>query len=384
MKFLPLLFANFKRKKLRTLFTLLSIFVAFVLYGVLMALKTGFGAGIELAGEDRLVMLNKVSIIQPIPISYLGRIEADEGVEDAAYANWFGGIYQDPKNFFPSYAVDPERWLRLYPEIDLPEDQKQAWLADRTGAIVGRTTAERFGWKIGDRIPLTSPIYRRDDGSKSWEFTIDGIYGGKTKTADTTALLFHYKFLEEASSRIAGLVGWYVIKVNDPPNAAAIAKRIDERFANSSFETKTATEKAFIQGWANQTGNIAAIVTGIVAVVFFTLLLVAGNTMAQSVRERTSELAVLKTLGFSDRKVMALVLAESLLLAVLGGGLGLGLVTALTHAFKLGGAIFPILFVPLSSAAIGALFVLALGFVAGFLPALRALRLNIVEALRRA
>lgn len=383
MKFLPLLFANLKRKKLRTLFTVLSIFVAFVLYGVLMAIKTAFGAGIELAGEDRLVMLNKVSIIQPIPISYLGRIETDEGVADVAHANWFGGIYQDPKNFFPTYAVDPERWLRLYPEIDLPEDQKQAWLADRTGAIVGHTTAKRFGWKVGDRIPITSPIYRRNDGTNSWEFTIDGIYTGKTKTADTTTLLFQYKFLEEASSRIQGLVGWYVIKVNDPQNAAQIAERIDARFANSSYETKTATEKAFIQGWANQTGNIAAIVSGIVAVVFFTLLLVAGNTMAQSVRERTAELAVLKTLGFTDQKVMLLVLAESLLLAVLGGGLGLGLVTWVTNAFELGGAIFPILFVPASSAAIGGLLVLVLGFVAGFLPALQALRLNIVEALRR-
>lgn len=382
MKYLHLVWANLMRKKVRTTFTFLTILVAFLLYAVLMAIKAAFGVGIELVGVDRLIMLHKVSIIQPLPISYQNRIEADDGVEAVTHANWFGGIYQEPKNFFPQMAVDPESYLDLYPELLLPEEQKQAWFANRIGAIVGKTTADRFGWKMGDRIPIQGTIFRTADG-EPWEFEIEGIFEGADPSVDLTPLLFHYKYLEERFPQVAGQVGWYILRVNDPQSSAEIAQRIDTMFANSPAETKTSTEKAFIQGFANQTGNIAAITTGIVAIVFFTLLLVTGNTMAQSVRERTNELAVLKTLGFGNGKVMALVLAESLFITVLAGGIGLTGITVLSHSVKLGGAMLPLFYVPWDSYFLGLGLVLAMGLVSGALPAIQALRLGIVDALGR-
>lgn len=382
MKYLHLIWANLGRKKVRTTFTFLSILVAFLLYAVLMAIKAAFGVGIELTGVDRLVMLHKVSLIQPLPISYQNRIVADDGVEAVTHANWFGGIYQDPKNFFPQMAVDPESFLDLYSELVLPEEQKEAWFRNRIGAIVGRTTADRFGWEIGDRIPIQATIFRTADG-EPWDFEIEGIFEGKDPTVDLTPLYFHYKYLEERFPGIAGQIGWYVLRVNDPQRSAEIAQRIDAMFANSPAETKTSTEKAFIQGFANQTGNIAAITTGIVAIVFFTLLLVTGNTMAQSVRERTNELAVLKTLGFGNGKVMALVLAESLFITVLAGGVGLTAITVLSHSVKLGGAMLPLFFVPWDSYFLGLGLVFAMGLVSGALPAIQALRLGIIDALGR-
>ncbi len=342
MKYLHLVWANLKRKKIRTGLTLLSIFVAFALFGLLSAIKTAFGVGIDITGIDRLLTIHKVSIIQLLPISYLNRVKAVEGVADAAFAVWFGGIYQEPKNFFAQHAVEPEDWLRLYPEMVLPEEQKQAWYANRTGAIVGRVTAERFGWKVGDRIPIQGTAWRPRDGS-SWEFDLEGIYEGAEKSTDETLFLFHYDYLDQAMGGELGLVGWYVLRIDDPQSAVQIAERIDKQFANSSAETKTSTEKAFIQDFANQTGNIQKIVTGIVSVVFFTLLLVAGNTMAQSVRERTGELAVLKTLGFTGRQVMVMVLGESLLIALLGGGAGLLAVWGAAQTGDLGGTMVPAL-----------------------------------------
>lgn len=387
MKFLHLVWSNLLRKKVRTTLTLLSIFVAFALYGMLSAIKVAFGSGIDIAGVDRLIMTSKVSIIQMLPISYLQRIRATEGVENAAYAVWFGGIYQDAKNFFPQHAVDPEDWLSLYPELVLPAEQKDAWFQNRTGAIVGRKTAERFGWEVGDRVPLQGTIWRPADNS-AWEFDIEGIYEGAEKATDETLFLFHYDYLDqtmaEAFGDSLGLIGWYVMRIADPDNAPAVAEELDAQFANSPAETKTATEKAFIQSFANQTGNIGRIVAGIVGVVFFTMLLVAGNTMAQSVRERTNELAVLKTLGFTNRQVMGLVLGESFLLAAVGGGGALLLVWLLTRSGDLGGSFLPILYIPAASLALGIALVVLLGLVTAAVPAYQALRLNIVDALRRA
>ncbi len=383
MKYLHLVWANLRRKKIRTALTLLSIFVAFALFGILSAIKAAFGVGIDIAGIDRLLTIHKVSIIQMLPISYLNRIKATEGVADAAFAVWFGGIYQEPKNFFAQHAVEPEDFLRLYPEFVLPEDQQEAWFANRTGAVVGRKTADRFGWKIGDRIPIQGTAWRPQDGS-SWEFDLEGIYEGTEKSTDETLFLFHYDYLDQAvTGGNLGLVGWYIVRIEDPQATVGVAERIDQQFANSSAETKTSTEKAFIQSFANQTGNIQKIVSGIVSIVFFTLLLVAGNTMAQSVRERTSELAVLKTVGFSDRQVMSMVLGESLLVALLGGGTGLVVVWWLTQTTDLGGTMFPTLFMPASALISGFGFAVLLGVVTGAVPAWQALRLNIVNALRR-
>ncbi|HYG65425.1 MAG TPA: FtsX-like permease family protein [Thermoanaerobaculia bacterium] len=383
MKYLPLLWSNLKRKKVRTLFTLLSILVAFLLFGYLAAIRMAFSMGVDVVGVDRLLVVHKVSIIQPIPISYKDRIAAIEGVEAVSHANWFGGIYQDPKNFFGQMAVDGESYLALYPELVLPEEQKQAWMADRTGAIVGRVTAERFGWKVGDKIPIQGQIYPRKDGSRTWEFNLAGIYEGKEKGTDTSNFFFHYDYLKEATRGDIGFVGWYIIRIADPARAQEIGERVDALFANSPAETKTQTEKAFAQSFANQVGDIGQIITAVLSAVFFTILLVAGNTMAQSVRERTSELAVLKTLGFTHRQVLAMVLAESCLIALLGGLAGLGLAWLIIQQGDPTKGALPVFFFPGRDIALGIALALILGLATGLFPAIQAMRLRIVEALRR-
>ena len=384
MKFLPLIWRNLTRRKIRTIFTTLSIFIAFLLFGFLMAIKAAFGMGIDVAGADRLMMIHKVSFIQPLPKSYEGRIRAVEGVTAITHANWFGGIYQDPANFIANFAVDPESYLAMYPEFVLPEEQKQAWFANRTGAIVGIDTAKRFGWKVGDRVPLQGTIYRKPDDSP-WEFTIDGIYDSSLVGTDKTQFFFHYKYLNETISQNFGRdqVGWYIVKVADPAAADDVAKRMDALFANSPAETKTATEKAFVADFAKQVGDIGAIMTVIAAVVILFILFVAGNAMAQSIRERTNELAILKTLGFNDRKVLGMVLIESTLVAVLGGALGLGLAWLVIAQGDPTGGLLPIFHFPPKDVVLGAVLVVALGVLAGMVPALQASRLRIVDALRR-
>jgi len=383
VRYLPLLLAGFRRKRLRSFFTLASVLVAFVLFGFLGAVRQAFSMGVEVSGIDRLVMLNKISLIQPLPFSYLDRILGVQGVTRVTHCTWFGGIYQDPKNFFPQMAVVAEPFLAMYDEFLLPEDQKRAWIDDRTGAIAGRATAERFGWKVGDRIPIQATVWRRKDGAPAYEFNLRGIYDGAEKGVDTTQLLFHHKYFDEARLFLHGYVGWYVIRIDDPARAAEIAQSLDREFENSAAETKTSTEKAFVQAFANQVGDIGAILRAILSAVFFTLLLVAGNTAAQSVRERTSELAVLKTLGFTNRQVLALVLAESLLLALLGGGIGMLIAWSLISRGDPTNGALPIFFLPVRDAVLGALLALSLGVFAGALPARTAMRLRIVDALRK-
>jgi putative ABC transport system permease protein len=383
MKYLPLVWRNLMRRKTRTTFTVLSIVVAFVLFGLLAALNVAFTMGVELAGNDRLVITHKVSIIQLLPESYNARLETTPGVVDVLHQTYFGGIYQKPSNFFMQTPVHPDKLLKLYPEYVLPEDQKKAWLSDRSCAIVGRQTATRFGWKVGDRIPIQATIWRKRDGSTSWEFNLCGIFDGDKQGVDTTGFFFNYDYFDEARRMARGLVGWYVIRINDPARAPEIAARIDAQFANSPAETKTTTEKAFLQAFAQQIGDIGAIIRGIVTAVFFTILLVAANTMAQSVRERTGELAVLKTLGFSDGLVLVLVLAESCAIALLGGAIGLGLAWLLTRAGDPTAGLLPAWFLPRAELVRGGLFALGLGVVAGIMPAVQAMRLRIVDALRR-
>jgi putative ABC transport system permease protein len=382
MKYLPLLWRSLFRRKVRTVFTLLAILVAFTLYGFLAAIEAAFGMGVELAGNERLVLIHKVSIIQLLPESYLERIRATPGVIDACHQTWFGGIYQDPKNFFMQSPVDPECMLRMYPEFTLPEAEKKAWFADRQGAIVGRDTATKYGWKIGDRIPIQATIWRKKDNSTNWEFNLDGIYDGAEQGTDKTQFFFHYKYFDESRLFGQGSVGWYVVRIADASKAAQVAAALDREFANSPAETKTTTEKAFVQAFANQVGNIALIVRSIIAMAFFIILLVTANTMAESVRERTSELAVLKTLGFTDGRVLALVLVESCLIAGVGGVVGLALAGFLVPRIPTGN-LLPNLFVPTGALGVGIALVLGLGVVAGIFPALRAMRLRIVDALRR-
>jgi putative ABC transport system permease protein len=383
MKFLVVIASNLKRKKLRTLLTLLSIAVAFFLFGLLCALKAALVGGVSMAGADRLITRHRVSIIQAIPISYRTRIAAIPGITGIVSQTWFGGIYQDPKNFFPSVAVEPQALLDMFPEYVLPQDQKEAWFKTRTGAIVGRATATRFGWKIGDRIPLHSPIWRREGGNDSWEFDLMGIYDGAKKGTDTSQLFFHYDYFDEGRAFGKGSVSWFTIRVADPAQAAQLAARIDQEFANSPAETKTEPEGAFAQGFAQQVGDIGLIVTGILSAVFFTILLVSGNTIAQSVRERTEELGVLKAIGFSNQLVLRIVLAESCVIAVIGGTLGLGAAWLLTLGGSPAPGLLPVFYIPAPNLVLGASLVIVLGLVTGALPAFQAMRLGVADALRR-
>ena len=384
MKFLPLVWRNLLRRKVRTVFTVLSIFTAFVLFGVLMALRAAFSMGVELAGADRLMVLNKISLIMPLPESYGGRVRALEGVTDVTHANWFGGYYRETRNAFANMAVDPESWLRMYPEFQLPEEQKKAWLADRQGAIVGADTARRFGWKVGDRVPLEATIFRRPDG-RAWEFNIDGIYDSPVKGTDKTQLFFHYGYLSEVLREVgmSGQVGWYVIKVADPDRSPEIAKKVDAMFTNSPAETKTDSEKAFVAGFAKQIGNVGLITQLVAAAAILMILLITANTMAQSIRERTGELAVLKTLGFGDGRVLSMVLLESCCIALLGGGVGLIAAWFLVSLGDPTGGFLPMFYFPVRDLILGVALVLGLGVISGAFPAWQAGRLRIVDALRR-
>jgi putative ABC transport system permease protein len=382
MRFALLILSNFKRHKTRTLLTILSIAVAFILFAYLAAIRTAFSMGVSVAGADRLIVRHKVSLIQLLPQSYEAQIERVEGVSDATHATWFGGIYKEPKNFFGQMPVKPEEFMHMYPEFKLPRDQMDAWLKTRTGAIVGRTTADRFGWKVGQKIPLQATIWRRKDGQNTWTFDLVGIYDGAKET-DTSNFFFRHDYFDEARQFGQGQIGWYYIRVKDPKNAEAVAKRVDEVFANSPAETKTETEKAFVKGFAEQAGNIAAIVISILTAVFFTILLVAGNTMAQAVRERIGELGVLKAIGFTDGQVLAMVLAEALIIAAIGGGIGLLLGYLAVKAGDPTGGALPVFILPTKDLVMGFAFVALLGVVSGLLPALQAMRLNAVDALRR-
>ena len=385
MRFFPLIWSNLLRKKMRTVLTLLSIVVAFVLFSYLSAIKHALSGGISLAGANRLIVRHKVSIIQLLPESYKARMARIPGVSLVTHQTWFGGIYQDPKNFFMQTPVVPEEFLEMLPEIVLAPEQKAAWLRTRIGAIVGRKTAERFHWKIGDKIPLLSSIWAKNDGTRTWEFEIVGIFDGRDKNTDTTPLYFRFDYFDEArrSGFGKGQVGWYTIRITDPARAAEIAKLVDAEFENSSAETKTEPEGAFVQAWVKQIGDIALITASIMGAVFFTILLVTGNTISQSVRERTGELGVLKAIGFTNGQVLALVLLESCLLAVLGGAIGLGIGKSLTALGDPTGGLLPMFFFPPGDLLEGLGGCLVLGLVTGLFPALQAMRLRVAEALRR-
>lgn len=383
MKYLYLVWSNLKRKKLRTVLTILSILVAFLLFGLLGAIRQSFSQGVDFAGTDRLIVQHKVTIAQLLPAAYEARMEQIEGVEDATPQTWFGGIYQKPSNFFAQLPVKPAEFLDMYPEFLLPEAERDAWLRTRTGAIAGRAIADRFGWKVGDRIPINATIWTREDGGVTWEFDLVGIYDGAEKGTDTTQFLFHWDYFDEGRRFGRGMVGWYVVRIEDPERAAQIAAAIDAEFANSPAETKSMPEDAFLQAFANQIGDVGFIMMSIVAAVFFTILLVAGNTMAYAVRERTGELAVLKAIGFTDTGVLGLVLAESFILALIGGGLGLGLAWLVVSGGDPTNGLLPAFFIPTRDLVTGIALIAVMAFVAGILPALQARRLRVADALRR-
>ncbi|MBM3824754.1 MAG: ABC transporter permease [Verrucomicrobia bacterium] len=383
MKFLHLTWSNLKRKKLRTVLTLMSVLVAFLLYGLLCAIKEALTAGVSMAGADRLIVRHKISIIQLLPQSYEARMERVPGVAAAVHQTWFGGIYQDAKNFFPVMPVNPDEFLEMYPEYGLEPSEIEAWKKTRTGAIVGRTTADRFKWKVGDRVPLFSPIWGGAGTQPNWEFDVVGIFEAGKRSTDTTQFFFRYDFFDEARREGKGQVGWYTLRIKDPNQAAEVARKVDEEFANSPAETKTEPEGVFAQGFASQIGNIGAILIAVVSAVYFTILLVAGNTMAQAVRERTEEIGVLKAMGFTNTLVMGLVLAESFLIASGGGLLGLGLAWLATSGGNPAPGLLPVFYIPGRDMVIGVALAVGLGLVAGLAPAWQAMRLEIATALRR-
>lgn len=382
MKYVGLVLANFKRHKLRTLLTIFSIMIAFILFAYLSAIRKAFDMGVSVAGANRLIVRHKVSLIQPLPQNYETQIESIDGVADATQASWFGGIYRDKPNAFAQIAVEPEEFLATYPEFVLPPDQQQAWKQTRIGAIAGKTIVERYGWKIGDMIPIRA-TFMRGKTSDMWNFQLVGIYEGKTKETDTTGFFFRHDFMDENRAFGDGNTGWYYITVKDPARAETIAKSIDAKFENSAYETKTETEKAFVKGFAEQMGNIAAITMAILTAVFFTILLVAGNTMAQAVRERIRELGVLKAIGFSDAQVLSMVLIESLIISFAGGAIGLALGWLFVSAGDPTKGALPIFYFPTSDLATGIGIVILLGLITGLMPAFQAMRLNPVDALRR-
>jgi putative ABC transport system permease protein len=378
MKYKSLIMANLFRKKLRTTLTIGSFAVALFLFGLLIVVHGAFNQGVDVAGADRLDVINKTSIIQPLPYSYRDQILRMPGVKAITYDNWFGGVYQDEKNFFPQFAIDPENQRVVFPEFVIPDDQWKAFLEDREGAIAGSGIAKRFGWKVGDRIPIKGAIYPGD-----WEFNIRGIYTGSRDNDDLTQFWFHYKYLDERRQYGKGLVGWYTVKLDTPDDGTRITKTIDTMFANSPYETKTETEKALATDFAKQFGNIGFLISAVGSVVFFTLLLVTGNTMAIAVRERIGELAVLKAVGFNDRFVLFLVLGESLLIAAIGGAIGLALCKLMTLGGDPTHGFLPFFYLPGPMILLGFGVALAVGVLAGILPATSAMRLRVVDALRR-
>jgi len=384
VKYLPLLWAGLFRKKTRTVLTLLSVLVAFLLFGLLQAVKVAFDSGADSADAKRLLTTARYSIIEPLPISYLSRIERVPGVVAVAHADWFGAKYQNESNAFPVFAVEPRRYLDMYPEFTIAPEQREAFAKTRSGAVAGRRLVDRFGWKLGQKLPISSEIHPKVDGSLSWEFDLVGIIDADDPAVrgNTDMVLINVAYFDEARQSGRGKTGWYIVRIAESGQARAISAGIDALFMNSPDETKTQPEKEFALGFAKQIGDIGALVTRILIAVFFTILILTGNTMAQSIRERIPELAILKTLGFSDLKITALVVAEAVLLLVLGGGIGMGAaVAAMPGLNGATGGRFPPLFVGpdtwLLAAAIAGLVALCVGLP----PALRARRLKIVDAL---
>lgn len=378
MKFLPLIWAGLWRKRSRTILTLLSIVIAFLLYGMLQGVNAAFSQSIAGANVNRLYVNNKINFTESLPYAYLPQLESVPGVSRVAFMSWFGTYYQDKKNQVFSFPVDPERYFDLYPELKIPKDQLDALIHTRTGAVIGAELAKKYGWKIGDQISLHSMIWTKLDGGSDWPFDIVGIFDNPSDSAKANSFLFNHTYFDEARSFGKGKVGWFVLRISDPQQAATVAKEIDRRFANSADETHTQTEKESSQSFLKQIGDINFIVNAITNAVFFTLLFLTGNTMMQSIRERIPELAILKTLGFSDTGVLALIFAEALLLCEIAALVGLGIAAALFPTMR---GVIGVATLPPQVIVEGLVAALVLALLTGLAPAWRAKRLQIVDAL---
>ncbi len=378
--------ANLFRRKARTLLTLASLAAGFLLFGLLQAVQLAFDRGVELSGDDRLITQGRYSFTEILPIGYRAQIAAVPGVELVTHAQWFGGYYQKQSNFFPNFAVDPESYLDMYPEFLISPEARAAFIATRDGAVAGRSLAARFNWKIGDRIPIMATIWPRAGGALDWSFQLVGLFEGRDETARSQEgmLLFHHDYFDEARQFAKGTTGIYIVRIAGPELADRVAAEIDRRFRNSPNETKTGPEKAFNQSFIKQIGDIEAIIAIVLSAVFFTLLLLTANTMSQAVRERTAELAILKTIGFSGRRVLGMVLAEALLLCLIGALAGLGLTALIMPGLAAAvAAWFPGLGLVTATWIEGLAIAALLAAAIGLPPAIAASRLTIVAALAR-
>lgn len=385
MKYWIIILAALNRKRWRTGLTISSLVIAFLLFGLLRSVAVVFTEDIELSGDDRLVVASKYSIIDSMPISYLQRIKSIENVDIVAHQDWFGGTYIDRANFFPKWPVPPKDFLDIYQEFNISSEQKEAFITTRTGMIAGKKLAERFNWKIGDRIPVIGDIYFMSNGSNLWEFDLVGIFTDIENPGNEEQVFMNYQYFDEArESYTKGTVGNFIVKLDNKDEGPRVAQEIDAMFANSMDETKTYTEKAYQQMFASQIGDIGLIMNSILAAVFFTILLVTGNTMSQSIRERTSELAVFKTIGFSDMTMLILVLIESMVLCLIGAILGLGITALLMPGLS------ELISVSLGEISLDSSVIISgigiaiiTAFISGFPPALGAMRLKVVDALRK-
>ncbi|MEZ5532461.1 MAG: ABC transporter permease [Steroidobacteraceae bacterium] len=384
MKYLHLVRAALMRRKTRTVLTILSVLAAFLLFGLLNGVRAAFEAGGTLAGVDRMVVASRFSIIHPLPESLIAKVRAVPGVKAATWANWFGGYYQEPKNQLIILAVAPD-YFDVYPDYGITAPMLAAFNSARTNVLVGAALARRFGLQVGDKLPVMGSIFpNKATGDTTWQFDIAGIYeapNAKSRALEQEVLL-HWKYFDEANGYGQGSIGWIVVRVADPAQSAQIAQRIDALSANSDHETKTQTEQEFNLSYAKQIGDIGLIVTAIIGAVFFTLMLLTGNTMAQAVRERIPELAILKTLGFTDRSILGLVILESVALIVIGGVLGLALASVLIPVVSAAsGGMLELPPIGVRSWLLGLGLMVTIGAIVGVLPALRAMRLRIVDAL---
>ncbi len=378
MKYARLILVNLSRNKLRTLLTSLAVTAALFLFVALRSVNTTLNDARDVGSESRMVVRNAISVVFSVPEAYYNWLTTVPGVRRVTWGNWFHGIYQDPRDFFPSFGVDVEGYFDMYPEMVVPEDQKEAFKRERTAALVGTGLMERFGWRLGQTINLTSMIYSPD---QAWPFTIRAVYTPLPGWTDE-AFYFHYDYLYEMSEWTQP--GWYILELEDPSLAATVAATIDEHYENSRFATRTETERAFQSGMVSMYGNVGLLLNAVGIAVFFAILLVAANAMMMASRERTSEVAVLKTLGFSDRLLFGLVLVEAAVITVVGGALGVFGAKVLFEGtgFQLMG-LLPGFEVKLSTAAVGMLIAVLLGLISGLVPAWQAARLPVAHTLRR-
>jgi putative ABC transport system permease protein len=380
MKYLPLICAGLMRKKLRSLLTMLSIMIAFLLFGLLQGVNSAFSNSVEGAHLDRLVVQGKISLTEQLPLAYHDRIAHVPGVTGVTFATWFGGYYQDPKNNIFTYPVEVATYFKVFPDIELPADQMAALAKIRMGAVIGRALARKYGWKIGDTIPIKSAIWIKKDGRSDWRFTVVGIFRQPSDEGQEQRVLFNNDYFDEGRAMAKGTVGWYNVRIDAPAHATAVAQSIDRLFANSDHETKTVSEKEFMLSFIRQLADVNFIVSAIIGAVFFTLLFLTGNTMMQSVRERIPEFATMKAIGYSSGVMLSMVIAEGLILALMAAILGLSLSALAFPAMK---TFLGVAALPPSVIGLGLLYAVLLALVTGLLPGMRVVRLNIIQGLAR-